>query len=557
MEQVHTLESLVGGAMHLLFLSGLLLLLVRIAKTVRHERSAAPPPPSSRNIAIQFVRTLSVVAFAVLLWSFLRWQMAGHLDRRLAQLQQRFDVRPVSKQRVWLRGSLLDRNGLPIAESYEEAGAMQRGWAHGEAFSHLLGYDDPFFGRAGLEGAFSDELLGRTANSPEEAFFAARNMVVRERQQGAPVRLTLDARLQMTAYRELEGSNPGAVVMLRPQTGEVLALCSYPSFHPTDLNKLLESRRGKPQPAGMEAVLLNRALQGRYPPGSLLKVLPALVALEQGLLPVYESRKEGYMPPRSNKPVRDHEALGSGAASWQGHGKIGLDKALWVSSNTYFAKLGVELGFDAMEEKARGLGFHESFKLFGSPERNSYLGVQASAFPADMGKTAADTARVAIGQHRILATPLHMALLYSAIANGGELLQPSLVLGEAKRPIATVCSAATARKLRRALHGVIEEGTGVNSRIVGLEVAGKTGTAENPHGKGHAWFAAFAPAAAPTVCVVVLVENGGYGGQVAAPIARELLLSAAHLGYLGEQYLSLKEQQKGEKAQTLSPKTAD
>lgn len=523
------LHQLFGIVLHLVFLLGVMVFLLRVILPVLWEdvrpgatleldhhvsrgliRGAGPVGVFRLLVALGFLTTIAVTA---------RWMLAGHLVPELADLQRRYDKRPSSLERVYRKGAIVDHVGRVIVEP--DTGTT-RGIDKAASFCHVVGYDGPMIGRSGVAGACRERLLGRTFGTFEEAATFTRNIFFRREQRGATVRVTLDRELQRTAATAL-AERRGAVVALDVATGGVLVMVSSPGYHEDDVPRLL-----KAQGETSTAPLLNRATQGRYPPGSLLKVMTAAAALEAGLSPEYSSPGGGYLPPGSNLPVRDHEALED--SGWTGRGKIGLTEALVHSSNTYFARLGVELGWERLFQTAMHWGFHEQFTLFEDDAQNRSLQIAASSFPPDMGQVPADVARVAIGQHRILTTPLHMALVYAAIANDGVLVQPRILAETPVRRVGRILRPQTARRLRQALRQVVVDGTGRHAQGTEVAVAGKTGTAENPRGDGHAWFAGFAPAEQPRLCVLVLVENGGYGGKVAAPIAREIIDKAARQG---------------------------
>ena len=329
--------------------------------------------------------------------------------------------------------------------------------------------------------------------------------------RGNDLYLTIDNRLQQRAW-DLLSPYTGAAVVLNPQTGEILALVSTPSFDPNQQS--LESQWDKTS-TDPGRPLLDRATQGLYPPGSTMKIVTASIGLtkDPGLL------KETYDC--------------TGEITIQVHGVVDLNSALAVSCDTYFAHLGLDIGTDDFTKGLESFGWGEPL-TFDLPVSQVPLYQKSLQDPNGLAESA-------IGQGRILATPLYMALVDGAIGNGGVMMQPYLVqqirdpdrgvVWTAKpRVMRRVTSPQVADQVKQAMVGVVNSGTGTVANIPGLEVAGKTGSAENPGGAPHSWFVAFAPASNPQVAVCVMVEHGGEGSQVAGPIARQLLQLALTQG---------------------------
>jgi len=406
--------------------------------------------------------------------------------------------------------------GEPIAASTPSGDAFgyQRSYANGPLYAAATGFYSVVYSRTGIESAANDYLTG-TADS----LFLSRvqDLFTGRQPQGSSVELTIDPTVQQAAWDAL-GDQRGAVVALDPSTGAILALVSKPSFDPNVL-------AGHSTPAVNDAYraldadpshpLLNRALRETYPPGSTFKLIDAAAALPL-TLPL----------PGSSSSIANFggEACGPGAT-------VTLADALRTSCNTAFAQLGIGLGADKLRAQAEAFGFDSSLTV--------PLTVAPSQFPA--APDAAQTGLSAIGQFDVRATPLQMALVAAAIANGGTEMKPYLVQAvrnpdldvvtqASPEPLGSPISATTAAALRDMMLGVVDSGTGTAARISGVQVAGKTGTAQTSTDSApHAWFTAFAPAAAPKVAVAVIVENGGSlgneatGGRVAAPIARAVI----------------------------------
>lgn len=456
---------------------------------------------------IKKIFNIFLVGFLMLIGQLVYWQIIA-----APSLQ----ANPAN-QRAWelekniIRGGIYDRYGeiLAVSQVQEKEGQV-RYYPLGEKCVHLLGYSSRRYGKSGLESSYNAELLGIGGGD------LSRDLVYKilgRRKRGQDLILTLDTRLQQVAYNAF-GSNKGSVVVLNPKTGEILALVSKPSFSPDNLN-LQWSRLN----VNEDSPLLNRAIQGLYPPGSSLKVLVAAAALEKGVTNEEEVFDcPGYILIKGRKlSCYNHVA----------HGKINLAQAVKVSCNATFAQLGMRLGVNGLNDYLRKMDWQGDHTL-GLPLAQSSL-MEGKYLSANA------MAERAIGQGEVLTTPLYMASLVSAIANGGTLMRPYLV-SELRSPEGKVLkknlpieraqlfSPAVAEKIARMMEGVVEEGTGRNANIPGTSVGGKTGTAENPHGKPHAWFIGFAQN--PQIAVAIIVENGGSGGVVAAPIAREIFLNA-------------------------------
>jgi peptidoglycan glycosyltransferase len=313
-------------------------------------------------------------------------------------------------------------------------------------------------------------------------------------------------------------------VILNPTDGAILVLYSSPGYDPNNLNPTLFARKDS------QARLLNRALQGLYPAGSAFKVLVAAAALEKGMDPRFDCPAEGYRAGVASQPIRDHEyyEYRRKGKTWPGHGTLGMREALAKSSNVYFARLGVQVGGPALRAATVRCGITRSWTLLeGSSGKLACL---AGNVPPLSDRDLAKTAQISIGQGDLLVTPLHMAVLAGAIGQGGTLCPPRLSATAPVKPPDRVFPPQVARTLTAMMRQVVTHGTGRGADIAGLDVAGKTGTAQNPHGADHGWFIGFAPADNPVLAFAVIVEAGGFGSQSALPVAAGLLRKAQALG---------------------------
>jgi peptidoglycan glycosyltransferase len=427
------------------------------------------------------------------------------------------------------RGDILTLDGSRVAASQPTDGKLKflRIYPGGELYGHITGYYSLVYGRDRIERSYDDQLLGEgnviTMQDIEDRFLGSG-------EQGDDVRLTIDSQLQETARSAL-GAQPGAVVALDPNTGEVRAMWSNPSFDPGPLasHRPQEIRdywaslnERSPNP------LLSKATSRGYPPGSTFKVVTAAAALESGR---YNPSTTFPDPVALDRPQTDDTLTNFTKTTCSG-GSIDLFTALEISCDTTFAMIGLEIP-DQLRATAEAFGFNARIPFD--------VATEVSGFPEISGDEKPFRAFAGIGQGDVVATPLQMALVAAAVANGGEVPRPRLVrevidssggIVERLAPetMSRAISAETARQLTEMMVAVVESGTGTAAQMADVRVAGKTGTAQTVEGAApHAWFICFAPADDPQLAVAVLVENGGAlgseatGGAVAAPIARAML----------------------------------
>ena len=321
----------------------------------------------------------------------------------------------------------------------------------------------------------------------------------------APVKLSVDADLQAKAETLMKGKR-GAVVALEPTTGRIRALVSAP-----------------------HAAYLNRALNGLYPPGSTFKVFMAAAALSSGVDPVFDCPAAGWRPNKSTPRIRDVQAAESARRkkTWKGFGRIGMGEAIVHSANTYFAQLGFSLGAERFDAAVAAARLRDSSTVL--PADTISLTGAGGGVPEGLSNAA--LAQVAIGQGALQLTPLAVALMTAAVADDGLMLAPTL--SETAKPVlrARPFTMAAAQRVKKMMRAAVRRGTGRACDVPGLDVCGKTGTAQTGKGADHAWFTCFAPETSPRLVVTVLVEGGGFGAKTAAPVAREILLEAQRLGY--------------------------
>lgn len=405
----------------------------------------------------------------------------------------------------------------------------QREYAKGRLYAPLTGYYSLVSGTSGIEQAENDFLAGSA-----DALWVERvqNVLTGSDPQGSSVELTIDPAAQRAAWDAL-GDQRGAVVAIEPSTGKILAMVAKPTFNPNDL---ATHDTGKANKAYLDLLndedkpLISRATGTHYPPGSTFKLVTAAAALESG---DYDESTVIDAPVTYTLPGTRTDLPNYGGTACSPSGEQSLADALRISCNTAFAKLGVDLGADALAEQSADFGFGETVDV--------PFPAVASRYPDPDSLTPDRVALSAIGQGDDVVTPLQVAMITSAIANGGELMEPfsvetvrdaELEVVSETRPssMGRSVSESTASQLRDMMVSVVEDGSGTAAQISGVTVAGKTGTAQTSRDVSpHAWFTGFAPADDPQVAVAVVVEQGGSmgseatGGRVAAPIAKAVV----------------------------------
>jgi penicillin-binding protein A len=463
-------------------------------------------------------------AFAAVLVYQASWQLTGLFRPQFVAFMQSHDRREFNPAHLIQRGRILDRQGRVLARSEERAGRVARVYPYGTAFAHTVGYSDPHFGATGAEASANAQLNGATPETLASWGELGRQLLTKDkRPRGQDVTLTLDADLQLLALQRL-GNRAGAAVLMRTTDGAVLVLANNPSFDPNRLGPALFAGSDPRHP------LLNRAAQGFYPPGSVFKIVMATLALESGFSGTLHCPAEGFTTSPRYPPIRDHDyytARQNGRA-WSGSGDLNLAGALTESSNVYFAQLGVRLGQDVFGRAREQFQFDRRVRLFPGTDRSGAL--STGRLPRLAHSDLYGLAQASIGQGRVLATPAHLAIIAAAVANHGLAMRPRLLAQDPPAPLGHFMTAETGAHLAKMLRKVVTDGTGRGIDGPQLAIAGKTGTAQNPHGAAHSWFVGFAPAADPQFAVAVLVEHGGYGATAAAPIARDLLYQALGIG---------------------------
>jgi peptidoglycan glycosyltransferase len=501
-------------------LAGLALALSLLA--ARRDRAAAGRSPHARNALFAFFALLLAGVYGYQA----TWQLAGFARPPFVEFMRRFNLRPDNPVARIARGRLLDRHGVELAGNSPDDGAIRQ-YPFGSAACHVTGYLSPVFGLSGLEQADSASLYGATLDTWDQRSRFTDNLLDRRRRvNGNDRTLTLDIRLQQEAVRLL-GDRAGAVVALDPRDGALLVLASTPGFDPAHLTPELF----EPNP---DSPLLNRALHGLYPPGSTFKLVIAAAAIEAGFTGELDCPAAGYSAERGAPPIRDHEALQAArdGTEWLGLGRITMRTALRLSSNVYFARLGVMLGGGRLGQMTDRLALTDSITVFEGS--SSAIASSPCRVPPPRDQTDNELAQMSIGQGRLMVTPLQMAVLTGAIANHGLAMRPRLDAAAKPQALRYYVRRNAAAALTGFLREAVAEGTGQGADVEGLEVAGKTGTAQTSDGDDHAWFVCFAPVGNPRLALAVVVEHGGAGSQAAVPVAAGLLRLARDIGWLEE-----------------------
>jgi penicillin-binding protein A len=478
------------------------------------------------NVHLRRSFYLFVAGFVVLVGTLAYWQvyaresLANHPQNAL-QTQRNVEAP---------RGLIFagDRETVLARSVERESGdsiVYERVYPGGEVFADVVGYWSIKYGATGIEIALNS-YLSKIAGEPKTLDDLI-NQISGGEQPGDNVVLTLDPELQRAAYEGLAATDTGrgSALAIDPKTGEILALASYPSFDPNNIDDTFPELAKDPA-----APLVNRATQSLYPPGSTFKVITSAAALKAGVRPSDEFFDPGYLDTPGYRVINYQR---------KDYGRISFADALVFSVNVVFAKIAIqEIGPELLYNTARDFGFGDSYDEFPLPVSPSDLG-----YPPEQW-VEGNTAQISFGQDRVSSNVFEMGLATAAIANDGVMMEPHLV-EEIRSPDGIILDkpAPSVRKrvlepgiastLNSMMQNVITTGELTQAEIPGVEVAGKTGTAEAPPREPHSWFVSFAPADDPEIAVAVMVENGGEIGPQgtaatpAIPIARDIM--EAHL----------------------------
>jgi penicillin-binding protein A len=487
----------------------------------------------NRQIVKLFAFT--VVLFAVLIAFTSYWAV---FDAE-ALKDKEANKRPLLEQQQIRRGRILAADGTVLASSVPKGRGDSlryvRRYPEGSLFGHPIGYSFVRQGNSEFEKYHDDELVGN-----ESEFSSIFDELRGKQQEGNDIVTNIDPEAQRIALEGLQNvPGFGAVVAIEPSSGRIRVLASNPPFDPNRVPYELEKLNSN----DLEAPLVDRATQSRYPPGSTFKVVTAAAALDSGTI-----TPETPIDAPGSLEVQGQPLENDFGTSYSG---LTLDDALTNSVNTWFAQVGERVGEDTLFEYMDRFGFNTKPAIDIPSEELTTSGIVELATGDVLNRSdPIDIARVAIGQERLLATPLQIAEVAAAVANKGKLMKPQiwsrvidpdgrvieeLAPSEFSQPI----SEETAAELTTAMEGVVSGGTGTNAAIPGVPVAGKTGTAETPgnascgggSAENQAWFMGFAPADEPKIAIAASVEcTEQFGNDVAAPIFRAVAESILEEG---------------------------
>ena len=439
------------------------------------------------------------------------------------------DLKP--DQVLRLKEQQANLQGLQVDQDY------RRSYTYGALGAHVLGYTSPItdaeyqyleekgyriqdrIGRIGIEAVYENHLRGEWGGQQLEVNAAGEVQRVlgdKQAKAGKDLTLTLDLDLQRAADEALGTVAKGAIVALDPRTGAVRAMASKPNYDPNIFSRNINTAEWKFLNR-TEAPLLNRALQG-FPPASTFKIVTTAAGIESGLMNAKSTLPTFNSVCYAGMCYGDHGSFGA----------IGFPLALAVSSNSFYYQVGLKVGEAELFKAARRFGYGSYTGIELKTEESPGL-LGDAAWKKQVLKeawTPVDTITSAIGQGALQVTPLQMARLYAAVANGGNLVTPHLVEGKhVPKPQGMGLKADTIKMLHQGLRRAVTEGTAKVLADPNLPaVAGKTGTGEDPPRPDHAWFGGYAPAEKPQLVIVAFAENsGGYGGTVSAPMVKKLM----------------------------------
>lgn len=429
----------------------------------------------------------------------------------------------------------------------------QREYPLGEAAAHLVGFlgpmneeevaqfddlgyrADEWIGRDGLEKQAETYLRGRSGGIQMEVDSRGkmlRALGVKEPQEGKDIQLTVDSRLQSVIH-DLLGGRKGAVIVMELNEGGLLALNSSPSFDPNLFASTAGRKKVGHYLVDSAAPMIDRGIRGRYPPGSIFKIVTALAALE----------KKKITPFTLINCAGSVVIGGNEFHCWsdEGHGPQDLTLALTHSCNAFFYTVGVRAGVEAIVEKALAFGFSKISGVDLPDEKPGFVPSREwKRAVLHQGWFEGDTANLAIGQGMLQVTPMQALVMIAAVASNGQVFTPHVIdkingvkIGE-RQAHTLGAELSHLKAVKAGLEQVVnsDSGTGRLARVPGLHVAAKTGTAQSGQNKTHAWFVGYAPVEDPKVALVVFLENGGRGGVVAAKLAAQVLSKLKEMGYV-------------------------
>jgi peptidoglycan glycosyltransferase len=469
------------------------------------------------NAPIARLFVVVMVLFAVLVGFTSRWTV---FDANALRDNPKNRRELLEEQKI-RRGLIRAGDATVLARSLKQPDdSYVRTYPEGRLFSHAVGYSFVRQGRAGLERYYDDDLSGRKSD-----LGSLIDRLTDSEKDGDNLVTSLDPNAQRVALEQL-GGRKGAVVALDPRTGAIRVMASVPGYDP---NTVKDQAAFNQLNRDNDAPLLNRNTQSGYPPGSTFKVVTAIAAIDSGLYNP-DSRISG----RNGKVISGVPLNNDGGESF---GDITLTEALTHSVNTVFGEVGEKVGKATMKKYMDRLGFGAPVEVDLPRDERASSGERRNGRIIPATSRFVDVGRMAIGQDKLTVTPLQMAMVAASVANGGKLMKPHIgdrIVDRDGRTVrriepeemSQVMSPQTASQVGAMMAQVVKEGTGTAAALEGIDVAGKTGTAEVDRacGPNQLWFIAFAPVQDPRVAIAVTVECGtGFGGTVAAPIAKAVM----------------------------------
>ncbi|NGO10479.1 penicillin-binding protein 2 [Streptomyces sp. HC44] len=477
------------------------------------------------------IRRASVFALLLVLALLVRATWVQFYDGK-ALAENKDNRRNVIEQYAYPLGNIVVAGDAITGSKVADSGDLkyQRTYTDGSLYSAVTGYSSQVYGATQLEGIYKDLLDGTDTRLKNPV-----DSLTGKRADPGDVITTIDPAVQKAAYDAL-GDTKGAAVAIDPSNGKILGVVSTPSYDPSRISGSTDSAAWKELTKDPEKPMTNRALRQPLPPGSTFKLVVAAAALEDGLYSSVDEKTDSPNP----YPLPDSTSVLDNENASAPCEDATIRVALQYSCNNVFGKMAVDLGQDKVREMAEKFGFNNS-------EQDVPVRAYESVYPSDMDK--AQTALSGIGQFDVTATPLQMAMVSAAIANGGELVSPHMVsqISDASGNVLRdyddntdtkeIVSSSTAEQLQSAMQTVVDDGTGTNAQISGATVGGKTGTAqhgENNSQTPYAWFTSYAKddSTGKEVAVAVIIEQSDAarsevsGNGLAAPVAKAVMEAA-------------------------------
>lgn len=404
----------------------------------------------------------------------------------------------------YMRGTIFDRMAKKLTYSELENGVYVRKNLYRSLYSTVIGYSSKQYGKTNIEAKYNNELLNIKSASSD--IFSKLDQMIASKDKGNDIYLTIDDRLQAYAY-ELMGENKGTIIVANPKTGEILTMLSKPSLNV----KMIESN-WEEIINSENAILINRATQGLYEPGSIFKIVTAMAMLKEGIDLNYNDTGEA--------TIADYTVNNYGEKS---NGKMDLEKALQVSSNTYFFEKSKEISNET---------FLSVLSDFGIGKTNDFpINLSKSKLPFKKGLSDLEKGMASFGQGESYLTPYDMLLVSMGIANDGKVMKPRIIdkidrqgniENVSDQVLSSKIDGKAAKQIREYLKSTAEYNDYTSKS--GVSIAGKTGTAQTANKLNHLWFLGMAPADKPEYAIIVLVENqDDIAAKVAAPIAEKLV----------------------------------